>query len=131
MHRKNKERVRAWVAALRSGVYEQTRGELRDKNGFCCLGVACDIYNRETGKGSWCQRPDGVVDFIDGAAERSVGILTDEVRRWFGLRACNGSYGIAALTHNRGYALSDLNDGGASFGEIADIIEREPTGLFI
>jgi len=39
----------AWVAALRSGKYPQTTGKLqnRDRNslpdGFCCLGVFCEI----------------------------------------------------------------------------------------
>lgn len=28
-----------WVAALRSGEYEQGRGNLHDKGKFCCLGV--------------------------------------------------------------------------------------------
>src|SRR4051812_20251215 len=32
-----------WIAALLSGDYEQTIGALRNKRGFCCLGVACDI----------------------------------------------------------------------------------------
>ena len=31
---------RKWIAALRSGEYEQTQGCLRDNDGFCCLGVA-------------------------------------------------------------------------------------------
>lgn len=32
-----------WIAALRSGKYNQTRGSLRDQFGYCCLGVACVI----------------------------------------------------------------------------------------
>jgi hypothetical protein len=33
-----------WVAALRSGEYDQTQEKLFDgENGFCCLGVLCDI----------------------------------------------------------------------------------------
>jgi hypothetical protein len=28
-----------WVAALRSGEYKQTKGYLRNKKGYCCLGV--------------------------------------------------------------------------------------------
>lgn len=33
-----------WVAALRSGEYEQGKGRLREGDKFCCLGVLCDIY---------------------------------------------------------------------------------------
>lgn len=39
-----KKNVKKWIAALRSGEYEQTRGALNDENGFCCLGVACDLF---------------------------------------------------------------------------------------
>ena len=45
----NRQYVENWVAALRSGKYKQTTGTLRgvmEHNyiGYCCLGVACDIY---------------------------------------------------------------------------------------
>ncbi|MDE3022805.1 MAG: hypothetical protein KGI54_13265, partial [Pseudomonadota bacterium] len=44
---KQREKSKAWVAALLSGKYEQIRGALRRGSGFCCLGVLCDIS--ETG----------------------------------------------------------------------------------
>ena len=34
-----------WVRALRSGKYEQATGALRNEDGFCCLGVLCDVYD--------------------------------------------------------------------------------------
>ena len=33
------------IAALRSGEYKQIQGHLKDDNGFCALGVACDVYD--------------------------------------------------------------------------------------
>lgn len=39
----NRENALKWVAALRSGDYEQTQGGLRDTLGYCCLGVACEV----------------------------------------------------------------------------------------
>jgi hypothetical protein len=33
-----------WIEALRSGKYGQTTSHLSDKEGFCCLGVLCDLY---------------------------------------------------------------------------------------
>ncbi|WP_407306566.1 hypothetical protein [Acinetobacter sp.] len=33
-----------WIDALRSGEYMQTKGALRDMNGFCCLGVLCNLH---------------------------------------------------------------------------------------
>lgn len=38
-----------WVAALRSGKYQQTTGQLRNEKGFCCLGVLLDVW----GRGEW------------------------------------------------------------------------------
>jgi hypothetical protein len=44
----NKERLRLWVAALRSGEYEQGQEALASLRGdlppaYCCLGVACEV----------------------------------------------------------------------------------------
>ena len=36
-----------WVEALRSGKYMQTQGTLRNGEGFCCLGVLCDIVKND------------------------------------------------------------------------------------
>ena len=39
-----------WVEALESGQYKQTKGYLsKGNNRFCCLGVACDLYQEEIG----------------------------------------------------------------------------------
>jgi len=39
-----KKQIQKWVLALRSGEYSQTKGTLQDEQGYCCLGVACDIF---------------------------------------------------------------------------------------
>ena len=37
-----------WTAALRSGQYEQGKGSFLDYGGaYCCLGVLCDVTDRE------------------------------------------------------------------------------------
>jgi hypothetical protein len=41
----NQEIKAKWVEALRSEKYEQTNGILRSENGFCCLGVLCDVLD--------------------------------------------------------------------------------------
>lgn len=45
-----------WVAALRSGKYQQTAGILRSQaNRFCCLGVLCEVTGVPHGeKGGYC-----------------------------------------------------------------------------
>lgn len=40
----DKKDIQKWIDALRSGEYKQTKETLQDKNGFCCLGVACDLF---------------------------------------------------------------------------------------
>ena len=32
-----------WAVALESGDYQQTDGLLRKGDGYCCLGVGCDL----------------------------------------------------------------------------------------
>lgn len=34
---------KTWVEGLRSGKYKQTKGVLKDCNGYCCLGVAAEV----------------------------------------------------------------------------------------
>ncbi len=55
IYKKMDQAIKAkWIAALRSGQYDQTQGRLRspltdEYNKFCCLGVACDVYD----SGGW------------------------------------------------------------------------------
>jgi len=39
--RENREQ---WIKALESGRYKQTTGQLRNIDGYCCLGVLCNIH---------------------------------------------------------------------------------------
>lgn len=107
-----REHRKIWVAALRSGKYQQAQGALRAGDGFCCLGVACDI----SGLGDWAHR-NGRLAYLGNDK-----LLPLEVRDWLGLRGVMGGYGENFLT--------DLNDDeGVSFPHIADLIESEPAGL--
>lgn len=40
----DKKDIKKWVEALRSGKYKQTKETLQDKEGYCCLGVACELF---------------------------------------------------------------------------------------
>ena len=102
------EHRKQWVQALRSDSYQQAQGKLRGAHdGFCCLGVACDI----SGLGEW----------DDGGYLGERGSLPDQVMDWLGLEDAAGGY-IAS-------SLSNLNDVGVTFEAIADMIEMEPDGL--
>jgi hypothetical protein len=100
-----KARADELVAALRSGKYTQTIGQLRNGNAFCCLGVACDISKL----GEW----NGNSYFNEED------VLPNEVADYFGFHNSNGG----VIDHNTESCLSELNDHGHSFAEIADFIE--------
>lgn len=105
----NPEIKAEWVAALRSGEYAKTTGELHDDVGYCCLGVLCDLHRQKHG-GQW----------EDGYYLGEFDILPAEVMDWAGLDSQS-----PAVDDD---GLADLNDGAGhwqehSFVEIADLIE--------
>ena len=116
------ENAEKWVAALRSGEYKQGRKTLQSKEGFCCLGVACDLAvkaglpiivgtrNINTDFGT------GIKEVItyDGKPD----YLPPIVQKWLGLSTASGGY--------KDGNLAIQNDFGSSFAEIADIIENHP-----
>jgi hypothetical protein len=105
------------LKALRSGEYKQTEETLQDKDGYCCLGVMCAVFEEETGRK--LHRSD--TGHIYG------GELDDQegVQEWVGLRHCDG-------TSKNDSPLVTLNDyDGYTFSEIADFIESEPEGLLV
>ena len=42
--RPTKQEARKWAKALRSGKYKQTTGTMQNADGYCPLGVACDLF---------------------------------------------------------------------------------------
>lgn len=105
----NPEIKTKWVAALRSGEFEQGHRQLRKGNTFCCLGVLCELYRRETGDGIWENNHFLMVSDV----------LPPKVSDWAGLAENNPTVeGIIGDT-----SLAERNDTGTSFSEIADIID--------
>jgi hypothetical protein len=110
----------AWVAALRSGEYPQTRGRLRDRQGYCCIGVACDVALKMgmlNKLSRWHEIDNEIQEFNNGFIS-GVGMPPPDVSDAFFV---NDGYNFVS---SRG-TLDAMNDRGASFEEIADIIERE------
>lgn len=120
------ENAKKWVKALRSGEYRQAVGTLSQNGRYCCLGVACDIYERETGD-ILPRVPNGDYPLEGLYHSEKYGDAFRKVGLWLGLRSGEGGFRefIDDCDH-----LSALNDNGASFSRIADVIEREPPGLF-
>jgi hypothetical protein len=108
-----RERIQRWVAALRSGEYQQGRFFLKSLDRFCCLGVACDIYAKENPDGKWLHS-----DFKAGDKELGVTSPPTTVCKWFGLPEgpiTAGGTGLITLNDHRNQ----------SFSVIADLIEKE------
>lgn len=122
--------LKKWVAALRSGKYQQVTGRLLIRTAdqgdkFCCLGVVQDLYAK-SGKGHWetdeyYRDWEGFASLVDltmsvlldlfGPAGTTLGLcvhLPD--------LQCNES-------GNQIPSLVSLNDDGFTFDQIADIIE--------
>lgn len=102
----DKELKQTWVDNLLSGKYKQTQGELHNDEGFCCLGVLCDVVAPE----DWVK--DGTIYTNKVNDQNRVGTLSDH----FLVRVGLSSVGAGLLAH--------LNDLGNSFEFIAKYIEE-------
>lgn len=101
-----------WVAALRSGEYQQARGTLFDGEGYCCLGVLCKVAGLPI-------RPDGGGVLGHGIEDASFSSYEPIFKLVGG--------------YKNSHPLSIRNDGARdlavqlhphSFAEIADYIEQ-------
>lgn len=92
-----------WLAALRSGDYAQTRNALRDRSGYCCLGVLCDVV----GPSDWVELPGGSHSHYGHMSLPSAGLLA-----------------IVGVSDETARKLSSMNDiSELNFRQIADWIE--------
>lgn len=110
-----RSRVRAWVDALRSGKYEQTQNVLQDADGgYCCLGVACQLYALDHPEAHWTDEPDygnGREFQAAPRTQRRDTMPPPRVRDAFSLSPVFAG------------DLASANDRGETFAEIADRIE--------
>jgi hypothetical protein len=132
--------AKKWIEALRSGEYKQTDNALHKGDGYCCLGVACEVYAHENG-GTWCL-PAGRADSDElgatfnppagGYPMFNIGrsdFLPSPVKEWLGLTSENGDFSPGKVGF-LSCSLSRLNDSNWSFSDIADIIEIKQDILF-
>lgn len=138
----NPEIKSQWVAALRSGEYNQARDYLhiRDDQGvdsYCCLGVLSKLaveagaakVTRARSDAKWepslgrCVESNTTL-FYYGAEEDLDGVVAlppENVCEWAGLP--NEDPGVYLDDNYK--TLATLNDEGYTFAEIADIIEEQ------
>ena len=114
----NKQVKEQWLDALRSGDYKQGTGKMKIGDEYCCLGVLTDLYIQEHG----CEwGPDG--SFHGECAEPP-----GKVVKWAGLpkadpRVDDSYANKLSLAGHKYLSLAWLNDNGATFEQIADVIE--------
>ena len=105
-----------WVRALRSGIYGQCHAQLCDRTGYCCLGVLCTIQQRP-----FVEHASQVAFDNDVCGLTSANPLWDQLRD---LGRLPPGVTVYIPGYGRKHTLSTLNDGGMSFKDVADIIEK-------
>ena len=112
------EARKLWVEALRSGQYKQATHRLASSEGYCCLGVACEVFMQHESGLSKPVPGTGSVGYrqISGGQEYGISLPT-LVQNWLGIRTRYGDY--------RDTSLVAVNDDIADFLKISEIIETE------
>jgi hypothetical protein len=115
----NPEIKAKWVAALRSGEYKQGKERLYSPSqGYCCLGVLTDLYSKEVLGIPYLGEDD--------LKKYGEDYLCDEVMAWAGLPNSDPEVDESLVIINGvPPSLSQLNDAGFTFNDIADIIEEK------
>ena len=129
----NTEVKQKWIDALRSGKYDQGSEKLRSVQGYCCLGVLCDLYSQEQ-DAEWEFR--GIAEtnlqpqdywYFEGESE----FLPESVRDWAGLPVGNPNVRVDVTEeddeddwfyHDE---IANLNDSGYTFSELSNLIEQQ------
>jgi hypothetical protein len=102
----NIKQFKKWIAALDSGEYRQAVGKLNDPSGkYCCLGVGCRLFIPSKQLVLNCGRISGAYPDMQPAAP----IWLQQVNEDF--------------DDKTGMTLSNLNDTGYTFPEIATLLE--------
>lgn len=112
-----------WLEALRSGEYKQADGVLRTtEDSYCCLGVLSQIASDEGIVAQPKQRNGyGHYRWTDDDGTTGYMYLLPSVAEWAGLDSASGRIEDGTGGH---VCLSQMNDDGSTFTEIANVIEE-------
>jgi hypothetical protein len=141
--------ARQWVEALRSGKYAQTKNVLNrvdinetdSVDSFCCLGVLCVLYESAGNEMHHELRiekaDDNAAPVLCRTSDMEWANLPCTVTHWSGMRTEDGTLSKVPPelipenlrkylddSHPSLNTLVEVNDKGASFEEIADLIEK-------
>ncbi len=120
----NSQIKQQWITALRSGEYTQGRWNLQSMEGFCCLGVLCDVYAKETNTEWKVKTADVDKTFTYYYFDDQSTHLPESVVKWAGLDHASPIIKFANANGNI-KPLAVLNDEGSTFEEIAQLIEEQ------
>lgn len=141
-----------WIAALRSKKYTQGKKVLKSKSPrgvvrHCCLGVLCELYQQDRRAKKMKPMPIGsfkvagkydagvtassrIYEFPDGPGTTAYATLPYRVAKWAGMISEEGHFvDPVPFDGEEVDNLVWLNDAGASFDEIADVIESRVKSL--
>ncbi len=130
----NPEVKAKWLAALRSGDYQQGRSALAQNGQYCCLGVLCELavqedviskyttdeatyYGKDVSEDNWAF--EGNSSYLPKAVAEWAGLFRGSDTNW-GYNYSNPGFRVDGGE----VKLSHLNDAGSSFQVIADKIEQ-------
>lgn len=123
----NKERLRLWSEALRSGEYLQTKDILRttpvpgdttaDKFAYCCLGVACEVAIK-----------NGLT--LDFDPYEHFQTLPGPVAEWFGITSEDGAVNHSEYTDENDDPVMEYNPSLASAEEVGKDPLTYPEGMW-
>lgn len=120
------ENGKKWVAALRSGEFKQADGALYTSRGYCCLGVACELAERDGVLMAKTMDPEGGCTIWDGEGAS----LPLAVQKWLGVTSDDPKVKIRDRA-GEPYSLAEMNDSGIyNFEDIAKAIEENEDDLF-
>ncbi len=97
-----------WLEGLRSGEYPQSRGALRNEQGYCGLGVLCE----QSGLADWKPEPrTNKFQYLN-----QIHYLPKEVAEWAGMSEWE-RWEVTA------FVLTYQDNKKISFAELADLLE--------
>jgi hypothetical protein len=102
-----------WIAALESGEYKKGKHKLRGGDDtFCCLGVLCDIYHKETGKGEWLKQTPNALNAVSFNADVNANDCRNSLYQPFPVQMWSG------IDYGQSRALANINDDAMTFDAV-------------
>ena len=117
----NKEIKEKWIQALESDEYKKGTEKLRIGEEFCCLGVLCDIYSKETGLGEW----KGDVFNETVTRNKHFSVLPVVVKKWAGLKGVNPKIKSSDKDVQSIAEVNDRLSPSGTFKEVIKIIKEQ------